>query len=114
MEVLSMFQRPKSVALEYEKPGTYGTGLIYPLDRLVETLTTLNFVFVSLPNLLPPTNLRNFVLLTALTVAAHRDVAVARRFFISHDRTSCTKSPLLHLSSLFTVLTSLHHGSVAS
>ncbi|MED6192743.1 hypothetical protein PIB30_012913 [Stylosanthes scabra] len=36
MEVLSMFQRPRSVALEYEKPGTYGTGLIYPLYRLVE------------------------------------------------------------------------------
>ncbi|MED6130495.1 hypothetical protein PIB30_001582 [Stylosanthes scabra] len=34
MEVLSMFQRPRSVALEYEKPGTYGTVLIYPLDRL--------------------------------------------------------------------------------
>ncbi|MED6121843.1 hypothetical protein PIB30_033858 [Stylosanthes scabra] len=30
MEVLSMFQRPRSVALEYEKPGTYGTGLIPP------------------------------------------------------------------------------------
>ncbi|MED6196221.1 hypothetical protein PIB30_045403 [Stylosanthes scabra] len=36
MEVLSMFQRPRSVALQYEKPGTYGTVLIYPLDRLVE------------------------------------------------------------------------------
>ncbi|MED6147353.1 hypothetical protein PIB30_043333 [Stylosanthes scabra] len=36
MEDLSMFQRPRSVALEYEKPGTYGTVLIYPLDRLVE------------------------------------------------------------------------------
>ncbi|MED6157715.1 hypothetical protein PIB30_025827 [Stylosanthes scabra] len=36
MEVVSMFQRPRSVALEYEKPGTYGTVLIYPLDRLVE------------------------------------------------------------------------------
>ncbi|MED6219637.1 hypothetical protein PIB30_037610 [Stylosanthes scabra] len=31
-----MFQRPRSIALEYEKPGTYGTVLIYPLDRLVE------------------------------------------------------------------------------
>ncbi|MED6161044.1 hypothetical protein PIB30_056992 [Stylosanthes scabra] len=30
MEVLSMFERPRSVALEYEKPGTYGTGLIPP------------------------------------------------------------------------------------
>ncbi|MED6109613.1 hypothetical protein PIB30_035310 [Stylosanthes scabra] len=36
MEDLSMFQRPKIVALEDEKPGTYGTVLIYPLDRLVE------------------------------------------------------------------------------
>ncbi|MED6157860.1 hypothetical protein PIB30_027389 [Stylosanthes scabra] len=36
MEDLSMFQRPRTVALEYEKPGTYGTVLIYPLDRLVE------------------------------------------------------------------------------
>ncbi|MED6140354.1 hypothetical protein PIB30_092358 [Stylosanthes scabra] len=36
MEDLSMFQRPMSVALEYEKPETYGTVLIYPLDRLVE------------------------------------------------------------------------------
>ncbi|MED6137061.1 hypothetical protein PIB30_061401 [Stylosanthes scabra] len=36
MDVLSMFQRPRSVALEYEKPVTYGTGLIYPLDCLVE------------------------------------------------------------------------------
>ncbi|MED6132428.1 hypothetical protein PIB30_018818 [Stylosanthes scabra] len=36
MKDLSMFQRPRSVALEYEKPGTYGTVLIYPLDRLVE------------------------------------------------------------------------------
>ncbi|MED6123911.1 hypothetical protein PIB30_054097 [Stylosanthes scabra] len=34
MEVLSMFQRPRPVALEYEKPGTYRTVLIYPLDRL--------------------------------------------------------------------------------
>ncbi|MED6216341.1 hypothetical protein PIB30_006985 [Stylosanthes scabra] len=31
-----MFQRPRTVALEYEKPGTYGTVLIYPLNRLVE------------------------------------------------------------------------------
>ncbi|MED6146989.1 hypothetical protein PIB30_039846 [Stylosanthes scabra] len=31
-----MFQRPRSVALEYEKPRTYGMVLIYPLDRLVE------------------------------------------------------------------------------
>ncbi|MED6227116.1 hypothetical protein PIB30_110364, partial [Stylosanthes scabra] len=30
MEVLSMFQRSRSVALEYEKLGTYGTGLILP------------------------------------------------------------------------------------
>ncbi|MED6176159.1 hypothetical protein PIB30_085412 [Stylosanthes scabra] len=37
MEDLSMFQRPRSVALEYEKPRTYGTVLIYPLDRLVES-----------------------------------------------------------------------------
>ncbi|MED6138790.1 hypothetical protein PIB30_077838 [Stylosanthes scabra] len=36
MEVLSMFQRRRSVALEYEKLGTYGTGLVHPLDRLVE------------------------------------------------------------------------------
>ncbi|MED6147700.1 hypothetical protein PIB30_046233 [Stylosanthes scabra] len=36
MEDLSMFQRPRIVALEYEKPGTYGTVLIYPLDCLVE------------------------------------------------------------------------------
>ncbi|MED6195314.1 hypothetical protein PIB30_036785 [Stylosanthes scabra] len=36
MEDLSMFQRPRTVALEYEKPGTHGTVLIYPLDRLVE------------------------------------------------------------------------------
>ncbi|MED6109877.1 hypothetical protein PIB30_037626 [Stylosanthes scabra] len=36
MEVLSMFQKPRSIALEYEKPGTYGMWLIYPLDRLVE------------------------------------------------------------------------------
>ncbi|MED6198244.1 hypothetical protein PIB30_064299 [Stylosanthes scabra] len=36
MEDLSMFQRPRTVALEYEKPGTYGTVLIYPLNRLVE------------------------------------------------------------------------------
>ncbi|MED6226449.1 hypothetical protein PIB30_103895 [Stylosanthes scabra] len=37
MEVLSMFQRPRSVALEYEKPGTYGKGLIpptRPFDRV--------------------------------------------------------------------------------
>ncbi|MED6209057.1 hypothetical protein PIB30_050965 [Stylosanthes scabra] len=31
-----MFQRPRTVALEYEKLGTYGTVLIYPLNRLVE------------------------------------------------------------------------------
>ncbi|MED6203945.1 hypothetical protein PIB30_004532 [Stylosanthes scabra] len=36
MEDLSMFQRPRTVALEDENPGTYGTVLIYPLDRLVE------------------------------------------------------------------------------
>ncbi|MED6225767.1 hypothetical protein PIB30_096910 [Stylosanthes scabra] len=36
MEDLSMFQRPRTVALKYEKPGTYGTVLIYPLNRLVE------------------------------------------------------------------------------
>ncbi|MED6222826.1 hypothetical protein PIB30_068231 [Stylosanthes scabra] len=36
MEDLSMFQRPRTIALEYEKPGTYGTVLIYPLNRLVE------------------------------------------------------------------------------
>ncbi|MED6120351.1 hypothetical protein PIB30_020031 [Stylosanthes scabra] len=36
MEDLSMFQRPRIVALEYEKPETYGTVLIYPLNRLVE------------------------------------------------------------------------------
>ncbi|MED6176280.1 hypothetical protein PIB30_086603 [Stylosanthes scabra] len=37
MEDLSMFQRPRTVALEDEKPGTYGTGLIpptRPLDRV--------------------------------------------------------------------------------
>ncbi|MED6192741.1 hypothetical protein PIB30_012911 [Stylosanthes scabra] len=31
-----MFQRPRSIALEYEKPGSYGTGLIYLVDCLVE------------------------------------------------------------------------------
>ncbi|MED6174620.1 hypothetical protein PIB30_070728 [Stylosanthes scabra] len=31
-----MFQRPRTVAMEVENPGTYGTVLIYPLDRLVE------------------------------------------------------------------------------
>ncbi|MED6169533.1 hypothetical protein PIB30_022160 [Stylosanthes scabra] len=36
MEDLCMFQRPRTVALEYEKPRTYGTVLIYPLYRLVE------------------------------------------------------------------------------
>ncbi|MED6212744.1 hypothetical protein PIB30_086517 [Stylosanthes scabra] len=36
MEDLSMFQRPRTIALEYEKPGTYGTVLIYPLNLLVE------------------------------------------------------------------------------
>ncbi|MED6156316.1 hypothetical protein PIB30_013348 [Stylosanthes scabra] len=36
MEDLSMFQRPRTVALEDEKPGTYGTVLIYPLNRLEE------------------------------------------------------------------------------
>ncbi|MED6180336.1 hypothetical protein PIB30_009404 [Stylosanthes scabra] len=36
MEDLSMFQRPRTVALEDENLGTYGTVLIYPLDRLVE------------------------------------------------------------------------------
>ncbi|MED6217305.1 hypothetical protein PIB30_016494 [Stylosanthes scabra] len=35
MEDLSMFQRPRTVALEDENPGTYGTVLIYPLNRLV-------------------------------------------------------------------------------
>ncbi|MED6209350.1 hypothetical protein PIB30_053800 [Stylosanthes scabra] len=35
MEDFSMFQRPRIVALEDENPGTYGTALIYPLDRLV-------------------------------------------------------------------------------
>ncbi|MED6217580.1 hypothetical protein PIB30_018973 [Stylosanthes scabra] len=35
MENLSMLQRPKTVALEDENPGTYGTTLIYPLNRLV-------------------------------------------------------------------------------
>ncbi|MED6110915.1 hypothetical protein PIB30_047395 [Stylosanthes scabra] len=35
MEDLSMFQRPRTVALEDENPGTYGTALIYPLNRLV-------------------------------------------------------------------------------
>ncbi|MED6218155.1 hypothetical protein PIB30_024337 [Stylosanthes scabra] len=37
MEDLSMFQRPRTIALEYEKPGTYGTGLIpptRPFDRV--------------------------------------------------------------------------------
>ncbi|MED6109000.1 hypothetical protein PIB30_029474 [Stylosanthes scabra] len=36
MEDLSMFRRPRTVALEDENPGTYGTVLIYPLNRLVE------------------------------------------------------------------------------
>ncbi|MED6172843.1 hypothetical protein PIB30_053729 [Stylosanthes scabra] len=36
MKDLSMFQRPRTVALEDEKPETYGTVLIYPLNRLVE------------------------------------------------------------------------------
>ncbi|MED6128452.1 hypothetical protein PIB30_098063, partial [Stylosanthes scabra] len=36
MKDLSMFQRPRTVALENEKPRTYGTVLIYPLNRLVE------------------------------------------------------------------------------
>ncbi|MED6183250.1 hypothetical protein PIB30_036236 [Stylosanthes scabra] len=36
MEDLSMFQRPRTVALEDENPGTYGMALIYPLNRLVE------------------------------------------------------------------------------
>ncbi|MED6176382.1 hypothetical protein PIB30_087715 [Stylosanthes scabra] len=36
MEDLSMFQRPRTVAMEDENPGTYGTVLIYPLNRLVE------------------------------------------------------------------------------
>ncbi|MED6186816.1 hypothetical protein PIB30_070341 [Stylosanthes scabra] len=36
MEDLSMFQRPRIIALEDENPGTYGTVLIYPLNRLVE------------------------------------------------------------------------------
>ncbi|MED6197033.1 hypothetical protein PIB30_052938 [Stylosanthes scabra] len=35
MEDLSMFQRPRIVALEDENRGTYGTALIYPLNRLV-------------------------------------------------------------------------------
>ncbi|MED6115385.1 hypothetical protein PIB30_089960 [Stylosanthes scabra] len=35
MEDLSMFQRPRTVALEDKNPGTYGTSLIYQLDRLV-------------------------------------------------------------------------------
>ncbi|MED6134423.1 hypothetical protein PIB30_036923 [Stylosanthes scabra] len=35
MEDLSMFQRPRTVALEDENPETYGTTLIYPLNRLV-------------------------------------------------------------------------------
>ncbi|MED6177546.1 hypothetical protein PIB30_099093 [Stylosanthes scabra] len=36
MEDLSMFQRPRIIALEDENPGTYRTVLIYPLNRLVE------------------------------------------------------------------------------
>ncbi|MED6163782.1 hypothetical protein PIB30_083337 [Stylosanthes scabra] len=36
MKDLSMFQRPRTVALEDENLGTYGTVLIYPLYRLVE------------------------------------------------------------------------------
>ncbi|MED6150113.1 hypothetical protein PIB30_069208 [Stylosanthes scabra] len=36
MEDLSMFQKPRTVALEYEKPETYGMVLIYPLYHLVE------------------------------------------------------------------------------
>ncbi|MED6113905.1 hypothetical protein PIB30_075204 [Stylosanthes scabra] len=35
MEDLSMFQRPRTVALEDENPGTYGMVLIYPHNRLV-------------------------------------------------------------------------------
>ncbi|MED6218533.1 hypothetical protein PIB30_027459 [Stylosanthes scabra] len=35
MEDLSMFQRPRTVVLEDENPGTYGTVLIYPLNQLV-------------------------------------------------------------------------------
>ncbi|MED6173321.1 hypothetical protein PIB30_058240 [Stylosanthes scabra] len=31
-----MFQRPRTFAPEYEKPGTYATVLIYPLNRSVE------------------------------------------------------------------------------
>ncbi|MED6111273.1 hypothetical protein PIB30_051044 [Stylosanthes scabra] len=33
---LSMFQRPRTIALEDEKPGTYGMVSIYPLHRLVK------------------------------------------------------------------------------
>ncbi|MED6207276.1 hypothetical protein PIB30_034277 [Stylosanthes scabra] len=36
MEDLSMFQRLRTVALEDENPGSYGTVLTYPLNRLVE------------------------------------------------------------------------------
>ncbi|MED6219854.1 hypothetical protein PIB30_039603 [Stylosanthes scabra] len=36
MDDLSMFQRPRTVALEDEKPGTYGMVSIYPLHRLVK------------------------------------------------------------------------------
>ncbi|MED6137030.1 hypothetical protein PIB30_061186 [Stylosanthes scabra] len=56
MEVLSMFQRPRSVALEYEKPGTYGTVLIYPLDRLVECGSAVDSVRLRIDSLCP--NLR--------------------------------------------------------
>ncbi|MED6212258.1 hypothetical protein PIB30_081557 [Stylosanthes scabra] len=36
MEDLSMFQRPRTIAMEDENPGIYGTVLIYPLNLLVE------------------------------------------------------------------------------
>ncbi|MED6216795.1 hypothetical protein PIB30_011120 [Stylosanthes scabra] len=36
MEDLSMFERPRTVALEDENPGTSGMVLFYPLNRLVE------------------------------------------------------------------------------
>ncbi|MED6145823.1 hypothetical protein PIB30_028809 [Stylosanthes scabra] len=36
MKDLSMFQRLRTVALEYEKPGTYGIVSTYPLYGLVE------------------------------------------------------------------------------
>ncbi|MED6123060.1 hypothetical protein PIB30_045750 [Stylosanthes scabra] len=49
--------RPRSVALEYEKPGTYGTVLIYPLDRLVECGFAEPFFARNIINLGSPTTI---------------------------------------------------------